>query len=263
MELKVSKKQFNFAILFIITIISFAMFATFMFSSQFSCNADKNILYADTEITHTVTRLDHDGWFELLDDEIENLSYSIISEDDKTAAVYDGCDAEGDIIIPHKINYNSEIYDVTMIDDDAFNPNSEMTSILLPNSIVSIGYTAFASCSGLAVIVIPESVEYLGSCAFGCNPDLEVVINNNIPFSADGAFSNGNIAGTYVKKIIVPVGSKSDYDSAWSQYASIIEEEQQANTGVIADLLVPSVIIIALLSLVVCVGFTRKKRNII
>jgi hypothetical protein len=45
----------------------------------------------------------------------------------------------------------------------------EITDLVIPNSVTSIGSQAFDGCSGLTSITIPNSVTSIGSCAFrGC-----------------------------------------------------------------------------------------------
>ena len=56
------------------------------------------------------------------------------------------------------------------IEQEAFLNRSNLTSIIIPNSVWVIGYKAFEGCSGLTSITIPDSVEYIGKCAFeGCS----------------------------------------------------------------------------------------------
>ena len=58
----------------------------------------------------------------------------------------------------------------TSIDNYAFNDCYMLTSITIPNSIVSVGDDAFSRCSNLKSIVIPNSVTSIGSYAFyGCS----------------------------------------------------------------------------------------------
>ena len=53
------------------------------------------------------------------------------------------------------------------ISDDAFNGQSGITEIKLPNTVTNIGYTAFRNCELLNEIEIPQSVTDIGYMAFG------------------------------------------------------------------------------------------------
>jgi hypothetical protein len=49
------------------------------------------------------------------------------------------------------------------------NPNTSVTSITIPNSVTSIGGSAFFECTALTSVVIPDSVTSIGQYAFyGC-----------------------------------------------------------------------------------------------
>ena len=53
-----------------------------------------------------------------------------------------------------------------------------ITSIIIPNSVTSIGYNAFNGCTGLTSVTIPNSVTSIGNKAFeGCNKLTSVVWN--------------------------------------------------------------------------------------
>ena len=65
-----------------------------------------------------------------------------------------------------------------------------MTSITIPNSVTSIGSSAFYGCSGLTSITIPNSVTSIGNSAFyGCSSLTSVTIPNSVKKIYYSAFS--------------------------------------------------------------------------
>jgi hypothetical protein len=75
---------------------------------------------------------------------------------------------KGNVVIPETFEYDNEIYKVTKIDEKAFYYCSDLTSVIIPNSVKSIGKEAFKRCSGLTSINIPNSVKSIGESAFSC-----------------------------------------------------------------------------------------------
>ena len=55
---------------------------------------------------------------------------------------------------------------VTTIGDSAFYNCKSLKSVVIPDSVTSIGEDAFYSCDSLTSIVIPDSVTKIGTCAF-------------------------------------------------------------------------------------------------
>ena len=64
---------------------------------------------------------------------------------------------------------------------DNFLYGSKITEITIPNSVTSIGGSAFYGCSGLTSVTIPNSVTSIGGSAFeGCSGLTSVTIGNSV-----------------------------------------------------------------------------------
>ena len=78
---------------------------------------------------------------------------------------------------------------VTSIGATAFEGCSGLTNITIPNSVTSIGEFAFAYCSGLTNITIPNSVTSIGEYAFaGCEGLTNITIPNSVTSIGECAF---------------------------------------------------------------------------
>ena len=79
---------------------------------------------------------------------------------------------------------------VTSIGGYAFYGCSGLTSITIPNSVTSIGESAFYECSGLTSVTIPNSVTSIGDCTFyGCSGLTSITIPNSVTSIGTSAFS--------------------------------------------------------------------------
>lgn len=77
-----------------------------------------------------------------------------------------------------------------IIAENAFVDCTEITSVSIPNTVITIGAWAFNNCKGLASIVIPNSVTTIEAGAFkGCNKIKgELVIPNSVTAIGGAAF---------------------------------------------------------------------------
>ncbi len=89
---------------------------------------------------------------------------------------------------------------------EAFYDNNAITSIVLPDSIVSIGDAAFGGCSSLESINIPKGVESIGDAAFGGCSSLESI---NIPDGIERVGENVFYECNSLTSINIPNGVTS------------------------------------------------------
>ena len=111
---------------------------------------------------------------------------------DGNVVVY-SCDKSksGDLIIPSTISYNDVVYNVTGIREYAFGGCTDLTSINIPESVISIGDGEFSNCTDLTSINIPESVISIGDYAFGGCSSLKSIssFSTTTPTLGGGVFT--------------------------------------------------------------------------
>ena len=78
---------------------------------------------------------------------------------------------------------------VKIIEDSAFNCQTRLKSVTIPNSVTSIGSSTFSGCTGLTSITIPDRVTSIGERAFrGCTGLTSITIPNNVTSIGNSAF---------------------------------------------------------------------------
>ena len=96
----------------------------------------------------------------------------------------------GDIVIPETITYEGKEYTVTAIGQGAFSQR-DITSITFPNSITSIGNSAFVYCKRLNSIVLPEKLTVIGDMCFAsCESLRRAVIPEGVTLIDNSAFNS-------------------------------------------------------------------------
>lgn len=97
------------------------------------------------------------------------------------------CTRVGQVIVPNVI----EDLAVIGITDNAFFGNIGMTSLVLPDSLASIGNSAFRGCIGITDITIPPNVNSIGISAFsGCRKLKTVKFLGHAPADAKYMFKD-------------------------------------------------------------------------
>lgn len=121
---------------------------------------------------------------------IDGIYYNMVSVTDFTCEVTSGDEKySGEVVIPAAVTYNNRTIDVIAIGDKAFQSCTELTSISIPNSVLTIEEWSFAGCDSLKEIDIPNSVLSIGKSAFyGCDKLAYVTMTNSVTEIGESAF---------------------------------------------------------------------------
>ncbi len=98
----------------------------------------------------------------------------------------------GNITVPGwMIFYGVLYYPVTTIGTNAFNSQTSLTGVTLPNSVTSIGFHAFFGCASMTNIALPNSVTSMGDWVFEqCFSLASVTIPGSVTNIGVGMFYN-------------------------------------------------------------------------
>jgi hypothetical protein len=123
--------------------------------------------------------------------EIDGIAYNINLKTGLTEVTSNAFHPySGDIVIPETIVYDGIKYTVTSIGGGAFSQRN-ITSITFPNSITSIGPSAFSYCNVLDSVVIPERVTIIPDMAFASSESLRhVILPEGVTLIDNSAFNS-------------------------------------------------------------------------
>ena len=130
--------------------------------------------------------------------------YFVYKDATKAALLVCSSTATGAITIPNS---------VTSIGKSAFEYCTGLTSITIPNSVTSIGEGAFEYCTGLTFITIPNSVTSIGEDAFrGCTGLTSITIPNGITSIESGTFFGCiGLTSVTIPNSVTTIGSSTFY----------------------------------------------------
>lgn len=98
------------------------------------------------------------------------ISYQI---QNGTATLTDAKSVGGAVSIPQQINGAP----VQFIADGAFQGNTAVSRIVIPEGVITVGTNAFYGCSSLTEVVVPDSVRLIGEGAFNYCPTFVIYCN--------------------------------------------------------------------------------------
>ena len=115
------------------------------------------------------------------------ITYTVVSCD----CAFGGCTGLTTVVLPNTI---------TSLGYNMFYGCSSLTSVTLPNGLTSIRSHAFNGCAALTTVDIPSTVEYIYDYAFSWCPLLEVTLPSNLRFIGNSAF----YADSSLTSIVIP-----------------------------------------------------------
>lgn len=119
--------------------------------------------------------------------------------------VIDKCDALfGEVVIPARLKGKT----VTAIGDGAFADCRDVTSVVIPEGVVTVGRRAFAGCTALLSVTLPATLENVGLAAFVFCSSLEsVTLPAGVKQVGDHAFREcGSLTSVVVEAADVSFG---------------------------------------------------------
>ena len=123
--------------------------------------------------------------------------YYLLDEHALTAEVTASIDQHGmagnypeldSVVIPDTLTYLRVKYAVKSIGEYAFD-HSDLTTIVIPDHIQSIGESAFGSCKNLTSVTLPEGIDRLFRVFSGCTSLRRITIPESV-VSANALFDN-------------------------------------------------------------------------
>lgn len=135
--------------------------------------------------------------------------FKYVTSTDNTAVKitkYTGLDAE--VVIPAEI----EGMTVTYIDGGAFQNNTGLASVVIPDSVNTIGWSAFADCTALTSVTLPANLKKLDPYVFKSCKNLtgDIVLPEGLTSMSSGVFWGcSSITSVSLPKYIKTIGENS------------------------------------------------------
>lgn len=108
--------------------------------------------------------------------EIDGIYYILDTQNKLAEVTSNPTKYSNTIVIPEVVDYEGVKYSVKSIGNFAFQNNTDLLSVTIPNSVCNIGSGAFENCNRLIGITIPKSVTFIGEHALERCTSLETIV---------------------------------------------------------------------------------------
>lgn len=166
-----------------------------------------------------------------------NGGYDYILDDLTNEAkiiTYDATVGGTAVTIPSVVNHNGTNFSVTEISTNSF-ASKNITSLVLPNTIKTIGINAFKG-NQFTTVTIPQSVQTIGTSAFANGALVEVIIEEGLTSIGDSVFASNTLTTMTLPATLTNVSASAFTDSKLEN----VIVRAQANVENIATVITPT-----------------------
>ena len=183
-----------------------------------------------TDIRESASDFARDGFYYNVIDEAERkveVTYPFINNS------YELSDFHPSIVtIPQKVVRKDVVYDVVAIGDSTFYDSRSLSSITIPEGVVSIGEYSLSSCNYLKTVSLPTTLTSIGEGAFYWSQSItEIAIPDNVESVGAEAF----FGCMGLTEVCLPVGVTSIEEGTFRQCESLAKVSIPSSVTYIAN----------------------------
>lgn len=132
---------------------------------------------------------------------------------DSTAKVIKSQGTNENVTIPETVMDDGAVYTVTDIVNNAFKNNKVVKSVVIPNTVITIGTSAFEGCSTLNSVIMGTAVESIGTSGFkGCSALGTIALPESLQAIGEQAFMNTGLTSITLPDAVTSIGNSTFED---------------------------------------------------
>ena len=190
-----------------------------------------NFIFSETDYRYYVSTADNPIWYDVPKSS-ENLTlYSVFL----TPNVHNSDFANAPLNTITNAIVSHDVVDLPReaFEDNSYSRPSALTTVLLPDTLQSIGDEAFYNCYSLTSITIPEGVTSIGERAFyNCSSLTSITIPEGVTSIGDHAFSFcGSLTSIIIPESVTSIGDYAFYDCSSLETITFGDNSQLVTIG--------------------------------